>query len=633
MNDIFLSYAREDRQWVSMLVDALHAQGWSVWWDPAIRTGEKYTQVIEEALNSARCVIVVWSKHSVQSDWVLAEANEARERGKLVPIALDESLPPLVFRQLQIASFTGWDGDASSPVFHRLVQDITKFIGRPANNTGAIAPSRTIQQPEAGVTRFYPGRRRLLLIAIVALCAAIGITSAIYYRQKQQARITLTKNLAMEAVAARKKVLERDTDERGTYWWYLLITKGRDDLLQRSVLLAVESMRRLPSKEAEEALKKALVLLTRPIVELEYEGYRSAALAISPNGRHIATASPRNTARIWETTTGREIYRFQHEGQVRAVAFTADGHYLASGSEDGSVRLWDVDSGEEHVRMGHKESVWDLALNQDGSLLATASFDGFGHLWKTADGQEVLRLSHPVQRVERIAFSPSAKYIMTVAEDDIARLWDTASGKEVRQIRHEGVVEAAFSPDGGYLTTASESYRDASARVWDVMTGKEVVRLDHDSGLESVAFSPDGAYLATGSRDGTTTLWALPGGDEVMRLYHGARVITAVFSPDGTELATGSQDGTARVWTVPGGKEQARLVHRDNVGAVRFSPDGKYLVSGSGGLARVWVLRADDLMAEACQRVTRNLTLAEWRQYLGSIPYRKTCPDLERGLE
>ncbi len=86
MSDIFISYSREDKERVSALASAL--QGWSVWWDTEILTGEKFSQVIETELNNARCVIVVWSKQSVDSDWVQAEASEARRRGVLVPITI-----------------------------------------------------------------------------------------------------------------------------------------------------------------------------------------------------------------------------------------------------------------------------------------------------------------------------------------------------------------------------------------------------------------------------------------------------------------------------------------------------------------------------------------------------------------
>src|SRR5512145_453969 len=90
MSDIFLSYASADRERVRPLVRALERHGWSVWWDRTILPGRTFDQVIEEALAAARCVIVVWSQHSVDSDWVKTEAAEGARRRMLVPVLLDE---------------------------------------------------------------------------------------------------------------------------------------------------------------------------------------------------------------------------------------------------------------------------------------------------------------------------------------------------------------------------------------------------------------------------------------------------------------------------------------------------------------------------------------------------------------
>ena len=89
MSDIFISYASEDRPRVRTLADALSAHGWSVWWDRQIPAGRTFDQVIAEALASARCVVVLWSRQSIQPHWVREEAEEGRKRGILIPVLLD----------------------------------------------------------------------------------------------------------------------------------------------------------------------------------------------------------------------------------------------------------------------------------------------------------------------------------------------------------------------------------------------------------------------------------------------------------------------------------------------------------------------------------------------------------------
>ena len=99
------------------------------------------------------------------------------------------------------------------------------------------------------------------------------------------------------------------------------------------------------------------------------------------------------------------------------------------------------------------------------------------------------------------------------------------------------------------------------------------------------------------------------------------------FSKPGFSVRVFSADGTARVWEAITGKEIARVTHDDSVYSVAFSPDGKYVVSGGrDASARVWLYRPEDLIADACSRVTRNLTRAEWQQYIGDIlPYQAVC--------
>ena len=128
MVDVFISYARRDRAQIEALANALVENGFSVWWDHQIAGGAAFAAEIERALNGAKSVIVAWSVHSVQSEWVIDEAGVAKKDGKLIPIRLDATHAPIGFRQYQEVDFSRWDGSRHSSAFQKLASDITRYL-------------------------------------------------------------------------------------------------------------------------------------------------------------------------------------------------------------------------------------------------------------------------------------------------------------------------------------------------------------------------------------------------------------------------------------------------------------------------------------------------------------------------
>ena len=194
MSDIFISYASEDRSRVRRLADALSGHGWSVWWDRQIQAGKTFDHVIAEALESARCVVVVWSRDSVASSWVREEADEGRKRGVLIPVLIDEISPPLGFGRIQAARMIEWDGAPESEAFQKLVADVTALIDAPsaardpASETAAPkAPEHVAGAAQAVIARpevsavprtLVHGRTAKLLLAGAVMVALLAV--AIY---------------------------------------------------------------------------------------------------------------------------------------------------------------------------------------------------------------------------------------------------------------------------------------------------------------------------------------------------------------------------------------------------------------------------------------------------------------------
>jgi hypothetical protein len=129
MSDIFISYTREDRSRIEPIAKALEEQGWSVWWDRKIPPGKTFSQVIEEAIDVAKCVIVIWSHGSIKSDWVQNEAAEGARRKILVPALIDDVKIPFEFRRIQAADLIEWESQTDHPGFTALLSTISEIVG------------------------------------------------------------------------------------------------------------------------------------------------------------------------------------------------------------------------------------------------------------------------------------------------------------------------------------------------------------------------------------------------------------------------------------------------------------------------------------------------------------------------
>jgi WD40 repeat protein len=249
---------------------------------------------------------------------------------------------------------------------------------------------------------------------------------------------------------------------------------------------------------------------------------------------------------------------------------------------------------------GHTSSVWSVAFSPDGKLLASGSVDKTIKLWDVATGREVRTLSGHTSWVTSVAFSPDGRLLASCSCGKVEnyncvqgeiKLWEVASGREVRTLtgHTDWVWSVAFSPDGRLLASGS---LDKTIKLWDVASGRLVRTLSgHTNAVTSVAFSPDGRLLASGSLDYTIKLWEVASGSEVRTLSdHPWYVLSVAFSPDGRLLASGSEDKTIKLWDVASGSRVRTLTgHTYGVNSVAFSPDGRLLASGSGdNTIRLW---------------------------------------------
>ncbi|MEQ1685483.1 MAG: toll/interleukin-1 receptor domain-containing protein [Burkholderiaceae bacterium] len=158
MADIFLSYTEKDRD--------------AVWWDRRIPAGLSWRNVLERELQQMRCMVVLWSQHSVASEWVCEEAAEGRQLGRLVPVLLENVRPPAGFREIQAADLVDWDGSPQFPGLQRLVEDIERLIGQPGAAAQSPSKPETTHRAPGSAAPAAP-RPALAASSIIARCVAL----------------------------------------------------------------------------------------------------------------------------------------------------------------------------------------------------------------------------------------------------------------------------------------------------------------------------------------------------------------------------------------------------------------------------------------------------------------------------
>ena len=240
-------------------------------------------------------------------------------------------------------------------------------------------------------------------------------------------------------------------------------------------------------------------------------------VAISPDGQKIASGSNDGTIRMWCVHTGAPIGEplTNHQNSVIVVTFSQDAQWLASGSADKTVLIWDVASGNSmvSVRMLCEDTVEAVAFLPSGQVLAAGDSKGNIYFWNLVDGQLVHQLQ--LESSSALAFSPSASRLLASGwgNNNSIYIFDVNTGEELNSWKAETEINsAAWSPCERYIVLASYDSEGQTVRLWDhehkAVTGLHGHNSDY---VESVAFAPDGRFIASGAIDGVIRVWDAEG--------------------------------------------------------------------------------------------------------------------------
>jgi eukaryotic-like serine/threonine-protein kinase len=347
-----------------------------------------------------------------------------------------------------------------------------------------------------------------------------------------------------------------------------------------------------------------------------------ASVASSADGKNFISGGEDKTVKVWDAQTGKEIFTLKdHLDGVRGVALSADSKRIVTGGWDRTAKVWDAEKAKDLLTLnGHTDDVHTVAFSSDGQRILSGSADKTVKVWDAQTGKDIFTLKGHTDAVTNVAFAADGKHILSSSLDQTVKVWDADTGKEIRTLKGVSAPEAfafggkqvvspvAFGLDGKQIVSGTGN----AVNAWDARKDQGILLLNgHAGNINSIAISPDGKRIVSGSAPGQEALgkllpgelkvWDAASGRELLTLKGNAEEVHSVaFSPDGKRVVSGGGlqfddpanplPGELKVWDAETGKELRNITgHKGMVASVAFSPDGERILSGGADkTVKVW---------------------------------------------
>ena len=341
-----------------------------------------------------------------------------------------------------------------------------------------------------------------------------------------------------------------------------------------------------------------------PLVAVEHvnpTGYRATccadyvdAVALTADGALLATAGRDGSARVWETTTGRELARLDHALGVNAVRFTPDGRTLITASEDGTVRAWDPRLGHERLRGTHAFGAVSIALDSTGNTVLSGGRDGTARTWRMSAADEQLRLPHETPLVD-IAVAPDGERLATLDDAGTVQVW-TRDGASLARGRPPGLraTSLLFAGDERLIAWSGDDPVIMNVRNAGDSTLAAIRLLDRDDTRALAVSAATIIAQRTAFRPGTDTddeilVFSAASGDTVARIVAADFTGRLDLSTDGESLAFERRPGEIVVLDLPSAREVAVFDAEESVGELSIADDAAAVLAiVPGNALRLW---------------------------------------------